>query len=146
MNTVVIVTELTLAAARDMIRILSWLRSNAPQCQVLIVANRLGANAGEISRKDFESSIERKVDYVVPFDAKTAAQSAKLGQAFAETGKSTKAAQAIADLSSALLAAVEDGDMPKANDSSAAKTKKSLLSKLADFKSKPGKAAGDKAA
>ncbi|MEO7169138.1 MAG: pilus assembly protein CpaE, partial [Sphingomonas sp.] len=37
----VIVTELTLAAARDTIRLLSWLRTNAPQTQVVVVANKL---------------------------------------------------------------------------------------------------------
>ena len=71
----VVVTELTLAAARDTIRILSWLKSNAPQTQVFVVANRVHARAQlEISRKDFEGSIERKIDFVVPFDQKLAAR------------------------------------------------------------------------
>ena len=38
----------------------------------------------EISRKDFEQSIERNVDVVFPFDAKVAAQAAKLGKPMAE--------------------------------------------------------------
>src|SRR3546814_4432165 len=40
-NATVVVTELTLAAARDSIRILSWLSSNAPGSQVFVVANRV---------------------------------------------------------------------------------------------------------
>jgi pilus assembly protein CpaE len=81
----VVVAELTLAATRDTIRILAWLKSNAPQTKVIVVANRVPAGGAlEISRKDFEQSIERPVDIVFPFDAKIAAQSAKLGKPMAE--------------------------------------------------------------
>ena len=67
----VVVAELTLAATRDTIRILAWLKSNAPQTKVIVVANRVpSGGALEISRKDFEQSIERSVDIVFPFDAK----------------------------------------------------------------------------
>ena len=38
----------------------------------------------EISRKDFEQSIERDVDVVFPDDGELAAQSAKLGKPMAE--------------------------------------------------------------
>jgi pilus assembly protein CpaE len=43
----------------------------------------------EISKKDFEQSIERSVDIVFPDDRKVAAQAAKLGKPMAEiaTGK-----------------------------------------------------------
>jgi pilus assembly protein CpaE len=43
----------------------------------------------EISKKDFEQSIERSVDIVFPLDGKLAAQAAKLGKPMAEvaTGK-----------------------------------------------------------
>jgi pilus assembly protein CpaE len=86
----VVVAEFTLAATRDAIRILAWLKSNAPQTKVIMVANRVpNGGALEISRKDFEQSIERQVDLVFPFDSKLAAQSAKLGKPLAEiaTGK-----------------------------------------------------------
>ncbi len=84
----VLVTELTLAAARDAIRILSWFKSNAPQTQVIVVANKVQPQAVlEISRKDFEGSIERKIDLLIPFEQKVAAQAAKLGKPLAEAGK-----------------------------------------------------------
>src|SRR5215210_1274146 len=86
----VVVSELTLAATRDTIRILAWLKSNAPQTKVIVVANRVpSGGALEISRKDFEQSIERPVDIAFPVDGKLAAQSAKLGKPMAEvaTGK-----------------------------------------------------------
>ncbi|TPG13510.1 AAA family ATPase [Sphingomonas oligophenolica] len=87
----IIVTELTLAAARDTIRLLSWLKTNAPRTTVTVVANRVHASGQlEISRKDFEGSIERKIDQVVPFDQKLLTQSAKLGKTVAEAGKNSK--------------------------------------------------------
>uniref|UniRef100_UPI0038F78BBC hypothetical protein n=1 Tax=Streptomyces galilaeus TaxID=33899 RepID=UPI0038F78BBC len=69
-NVVVVATELTLAGARDAIRLLSWLKSNAPHAQTLVVANKVHAGVGEISRSDFESSIERKISFQVPYDIK----------------------------------------------------------------------------
>jgi pilus assembly protein CpaE len=86
----VVVSELTLAATRDTIRILAWLKSNAPQTKVIVTANRIpSGGALEISKKDFEQSIERSVDLQIPFDGKLAAQAAKLGKPLAEiaTGK-----------------------------------------------------------
>ncbi|WP_174279454.1 AAA family ATPase [Sphingomonas bacterium] len=108
----VVVTELTLAAARDTIRILSWLKANAPGTSVHVVANRLPAASAqlEISRKDFEGSIERKLDWAVPLDARLAAQAAKLGKPLAEAGKATKTVAPLIELIGALAGAAEDAD------------------------------------
>src|SRR5512147_3164355 len=40
-NVVLLATEMTLAGARDAIRILSWLKTNAPHAQPMVVANRV---------------------------------------------------------------------------------------------------------
>lgn len=112
----VVVTELTLAAARDTIRILSWLKSNAPQVQVLTVACKVPSGGTlEITRKDFEGSIERKVDFVVPYDQKLVAQAAKLGKTLAEAGKGSKTVQPLVQLAERVTgagdaAATEDDD------------------------------------
>jgi pilus assembly protein CpaE len=130
----VVVTELTLASARDVIRILSWLKSNAPQTGVIVVANRVNTTGPtEISRKDFESSIERKVDYVIPFDAKVVTQAAKLGKTVAEAGKGSKVGAAIAELVDRLSAVSEDG--PATKEDAAKKGKSSLLGKLGSISS-----------
>jgi pilus assembly protein CpaE len=106
----VLVTELTLAAARDAIRILSWFKSNAPQTQVVVVANKVQAAAVlEISRKDFEGSIERKIDFMLGFDPKIASQSAKLGKPLAEVGKGNKAIAPLADLAQRIAAIADSG-------------------------------------
>ncbi|KQU62220.1 pilus assembly protein CpaE [Sphingomonas sp. Leaf339] len=128
----VIVTELTLAAARDTIRLLSWMKSNAPQTQVQVLANRvLTAGTPEITRKDFETSIERKIDFSVPMDQKLACQAAKLGKPLAEAGKTTKTVTPLVDLVTALsrMGVGAGGDAV-----SAVKTT-TLLGKIGDFKS-----------
>ncbi len=119
MHVVVVVTELTLAGARDGIRILSWLKSNAPHTTVLMIANKAAGGVGEISRGDFETSIERKVNFVVPLDAKAATNAAKLGQTFIGANRSSKAAQALRAIAEAIIAT--DGEREPATTSKVAK-------------------------
>jgi pilus assembly protein CpaE len=128
-QSIVLVVELTLAAARDTIRMLSWLKANIPGAQVTVVANGVitGA-AAEISRKEFEASIEHKIDLAIPFDAKLVAQAAKLGKPLAEVGKTGKTSAPLIELARA-VATVADG----AEDRSE-RTSKSLLAKFGDLK------------
>ena len=105
----VVVTEFTLACTRDTIRVLSWLKSNAPQARVVVVANRVvGATGQEISRKDFEGSIERKVDIVIPLDHKAATQAAKHGQPLAKSAGSAKITQPLNHLLRTTIGVVEN--------------------------------------
>ena len=124
----VVVVEFTLAATRDAIRILSWLKANAPQSKVIVVANRVPAGNHEISRKDFEASIERKVDLVIPAEAKVAAQAAKLGQPFAKTATTAKVSQPFTQLVQLVTATVEQAE--GAGDGAGDSSTQSLLKKL----------------
>ncbi len=134
-QTTVVVTELTLASARDVIRILSWLKSNAPQTQVIVVANRVTTTGpSEISRKDFESSIERKIDYAIALDPKVVTQAAKLGKTVAEAGKGSKVGAVLGEIVDR-LAAVGDAVVAAGTDDKAKAAKTSLLGKLSGFKS-----------
>jgi pilus assembly protein CpaE len=127
----VVVVEFTLAATRDAIRILSWLKANAPQSRVLVVANKVhAAGVQEVSRKDFENSIERKVDVVVPFEPKLAAQAAKLGQPLAQVAGSGKLGQPMAQIVNMTISAV---DADAQGDTAPAKA--SLLGKFGGLKS-----------
>ncbi|QFT77015.1 pilus assembly protein CpaE [Erythrobacter sp. THAF29] len=120
-NLVVLTCELTLASARDTIRILSWLKTNAAHAHPMIVANKVQSGVAEISKADFESSIERKIDFVVPYDAKAASNAAKLGQVFVEASRSSKASQVIRQIGERIMGASEE-DL-----SSITEEKKSLL-------------------
>ena len=129
-NVIVLGAEMSLASARDSIRILSWLKSHAPQAQVLIAANKVQPGVAEISKADFEASIERKIDVSIPFDQKAAANAAKLGKTFVEANSSAKASAAIKQLSAKIIGAGDEN----AEEDEAEGAKKSLLGSL-DFKS-----------
>ena len=129
-NVVVLATEMTLASARDAIRILSWLKTNAPHAQPLVIANKVQAGAGEISRADFEASIERGIDFIVPFDQKAAINAAKLGQTFVDANRSSKPASVIREIASMILGVGDEVAEEAFNQSGG----KSLLGKF-DIKS-----------
>jgi pilus assembly protein CpaE len=133
-NATVLLAELTLASARDTIRILSWLKANAPQTNVIMVLNRIvSSGTPEITRKDFEASIERKVDIAIPYDLKVVSQSAKLGKSVAETGKGSKLGNSLQDIAARILAAGDAGDGESTAPSSPVKSK-SLVGKFSGFK------------
>lgn len=134
-NVVVLATEMTLASARDAIRILSWLKTNAPHVLPLVVANKVQQGLSEISKADFEASIERKINFSIPYDQRAAANAAKLGQTFADANRSSKASAAIREVADAVISSGGEGDVQIA----APAASKSLLGKF-DLKSLlPGK-------
>lgn len=130
-DSVVLVTELTLASARDTIRLLAALKSCCPGARVVIVANKVPPTGAEISRKDFETSIERAIDIVVPLDMKSAVKSAKLGKCLAEAARGTKTALPLTKLLQTVTAIEEaEGDTEPSPRSPAAEKSRSLLGKL----------------
>ena len=133
-NIVVVATEMTLAGARDSIRVLSWLKAHAPHAHLMVVANKVHPNNLEISRADFEASIERKVNFAIPFDLKAASHAAKLGQTFVEANRASEAAMGIREIADSIL---NSGDA-EAEVKPGASPKKSLLGSF-DLKSMMGK-------
>ena len=137
----IVVTEFTLACTRDTIRILSWLKTNAPQSRVIVVANRVVSGAGqEINRKDFEQSIERKVDVIIPLDHKAASQAAKHGQPLAKVAGNAKITQPLNQLLKVTIGVVESP-----GDSESEAPNASLMGKLTNFKSMVAKKPKEKA-
>lgn len=129
-NVIVLVCEMTLASARDTIRILAWLRTNAQHCRVLLVANKVQTNNVEITRKDFEASVERSIDLMIPEDAKSAANAAKLGQPLVAAASSSKVAAAIGTLANM----VKDYAQADDEEDLAAVAKKGKKDPLGGFK------------
>lgn len=120
-----IVTDLSLAATRDTIRLLAFVNNAAPEANVYLVANRVpGANQVEVSAKDFEASVERKIDWLIPLDAKTAIETSKKGKTMAQAAGRSKPVKVLREIART-IAGVKDG------------TKKSpLWGKLANRKAK----------
>ena len=127
-NVVLVATEMTLASARDTIRILSWLKTNAAHARPIVVANKFQTAVAEITRADFEASIERRINFAVPHDLKAAANAAKLGQTFAEANRSTKAGAVLREVAAAVIGVGEEEGEGAAEGAVA--DKKSLLGKF----------------
>jgi Flp pilus assembly protein, ATPase CpaE len=127
-GTILLVSDVTLAAARDTIRLLSWFKQNVPSARVILVANKFQSTIGELSRKEFESSIERDVDVTIPFDPKLVSQSAKLGKSYAEICKGTKASQVWTQLMRLVLDGAEEAE--EVSVSARGQSGASLLGKL----------------
>jgi pilus assembly protein CpaE len=102
-NVVVLATEMTLASARDSIRLLSWLGTHAPHAEVVIAANKVQVGLSEISKADFEASIERKIGLSIPYDIKAASNAAKLGQTFAEANRNGKGGMVMRELAQLVI-------------------------------------------
>jgi len=107
-NLIVLATEMTLASARDTIRIVSWLKTNAAHAHIMVVANKVQGGVAEISKADFEASIERKIDFSIPYDIKAAANAAKMGQTFVDANKSSKATAVIKQIGERVMGAAEE--------------------------------------
>ena len=134
-NMIVIVCEMSLASARDAIRLLAWFRSNAPQCQILVVANKVQTAATEVTRKDFETSIERPLDLVLPFDSKSTIQAARAGKPVVEGAKSSKVSAGII----AMVDMIKDAtatEIDLGGEGKGKKKKSSMLSGLGSMLSK----------
>lgn len=127
-NLVILTCELTLASARDTIRLLSWLKTNAGHAHPMVVANKVQPSLAEISRADFEASIERKLDFLIPYDLKAATNAAKLGQVFVDANRSSKASAVIRQIAERVIGVSEDKPVAGAGGE-----KKSLLGGF-DFK------------
>lgn len=97
-GTILLVTEITLAAARDTIRLLAWFKQHCPRSRVILVANKVQSTAGELSRKEFETTIERAIDVALSYDPRLIVQAAKLGKSYAEVCQGTKTSQVWTDL------------------------------------------------
>ena len=88
---ILVVTDQTLAGTRDTIRLLGWLKAEASSAKLYVVSNRVSTSpAPEVSRQDFEASIERKIDVVVPLDTRMAVSAATQGKCLAAVAKGTR--------------------------------------------------------
>ncbi|MGD8325927.1 MAG: AAA family ATPase [Sphingomonadales bacterium] len=108
MSEILLVVDLSLSAARDTIRILAFLKEFAPDTKVRIVANKVaGTDTGEVSRADFESSIETKIDFILPSDVKNTVMAAKKGKALPQIAGSSKLVGQIRNIANEVVG--EDG-------------------------------------
>ena len=83
-ESVVLVSDLSLAGMRDTLRLIEFIRSVAPQTKIRLVANRVGqTKKGEMAKDEFERHIEHEITVAIPDEVKTAEKSATHGKPIA---------------------------------------------------------------
>lgn len=88
----ILVTDLSLAGMRDTMRMVGMMPTTNASCATTLVVNRVGEHKqGEMPRAEFEKGVGRKLDLMLPFDAKTVAAATNFGQPVA-SGKGPVAA------------------------------------------------------
>lgn len=98
-DAVLVVADYTLVAARDCPRLLNRIKETQTRGQIKIVVNRVGAPGhNEIKRPDLEKALGSKIDFEIPHDAQTAAQSLQAGKPMVVASQKAKPSAAIRDL------------------------------------------------
>ncbi len=105
---VVLVTDYSLTAARDCIRLMAHIKQIAPNASVHVVASKTNANQQEVDQKDFENSIEHTTDVCVPFDSKTLMGAAQQSKLVVDGAGTSKLATAYREVLSTITAVDED--------------------------------------
>jgi len=112
---IVLVTDLSLTAARDCIRLKAHLKNCAPTAVVHLVADRVGISPAEVEEKDFENSVEHMFNAKVPYDNKTALAAMQKGKIIVDAAPSSKLANACRDVCN--LFNTNTGDTTKGKES-----------------------------
>ncbi|MEM1020285.1 MAG: pilus assembly protein CpaE [Sphingomonadales bacterium] len=115
---IVLVSDLSLTSARDTIRMLQYFSEQAPKAKVHLILNKVATTVCEMTKADFEQSVERKVDLVLPYDPKPAVDAAKKGESVTQAAATCKLSGGIKKLSNMLC------DKPESAE------KESILAKL----------------
>ncbi len=105
----VVVTDLSLSALRDSVRIIDLAKALESRVKPLLVANQVGADhRGEIGRAEFERGVGGAVDHAVPFDVKAVTAAAHNGKAIPDAAGNSKAAGELRKLAARLAGREEE--------------------------------------
>ena len=98
-NTIAVVTDLSLTAARDTLRLVELNRVLSPTAKHLVLGNQVGApHRGEVGRTEFERVVGLGLDHAIPFEAQTALTTASTGMPLPAALRNSKAAAELAVL------------------------------------------------
>lgn len=101
-----LVTDLSLSAMRDALRMKALIREAAAQTHLKIVLNQyrpLGKS--DMPAAEFERSIDDKISCNIPFDPKSVAQAASAGKPMAAVARKSKSVEALRKFSQGLAVA-----------------------------------------
>lgn len=97
-DSLVVVSEMNLAAIRDILRLTAFARESGFSKNLTIVGNKFtGKGAVEVEKKEFARGINLPVDTILPLDTKTVCEAAKAGRPINEVAPNSPLVAAIAD-------------------------------------------------
>ncbi len=99
-DTVILVSDQSLAGIRDINRITQAMTSLQTKGRILKVVSRVGSDrAAQVSKADFERGLNEKIEYVIPEDPKTLTVCANAGKAVGEVAAKSNIAKVLRELS-----------------------------------------------
>jgi pilus assembly protein CpaE len=104
-GTVVVVTDLTLPGMRDAQRLTRFLKALRTKGAVLVVANRVGAAAGELPQAEFVKGLGAPLAFAAPADDKAAEAAAEQAKPLLEVAGKTPFAAEFRKLAARLVGA-----------------------------------------
>ena len=107
---IVLVTDYSLTAARDCIRLIAHIKQVAPSASIHVIASKTSGVPQEVEQKDFENSIEQEIGATVPYDTKTIMAAAQQSKLVVDNAASSKLSAAYNEVLAAISAVDEDAD------------------------------------
>lgn len=111
---IIILTDFSLSAARDCIRLKAHCQNYAPHASIHLVHAMAGRTQEEIIKTDFENSVEMEITADIAFDPKAAISASQKGGVIADTVPGSKIT---AGLKSVLASANKDDESEEASTS-----------------------------
>jgi len=112
-DSLIVVSEMNLAAIRDILRLSSFIRDAGYDKDVTIVGNKsIAKGPVEVEQKEFARGINRAVDFVLPLDSKAVCEAAKAGRPINEVAPKSPLVAAIAAATTKLTSLEEIPDKP----------------------------------
>jgi pilus assembly protein CpaE len=125
---VILVTELSLPALRDSIRLLGIVEEAAPKTPITVVANRCKSGQQAMGQSEFQKALGRKVDLTIIDEAKIFNDAANTGKPVVNQAGRSKAAKSLRSVAGIIASNGADAE-PKAGKRSWLKLGRSKKSK-----------------
>jgi pilus assembly protein CpaE len=99
----VIVSEMKLAAIRDIMRLATFVRDSGREISLSVIANKVSSKEKpEVTKKEFARGIGMPVEFVLPWDPKALTEAAKSGRAVTDAVPKSPLSRGIIDAAMAL--------------------------------------------
>lgn len=98
-----IVSEMKLAAIRDIMRLATFVRDSGHELSMSVIANKVSSkDKPEVTKKEFSRGIGMPVDFVLPWDPKALIEAAKSGRAVTDAVSKSPLSRAIVNIAMTL--------------------------------------------